>query len=251
MKNLILLIFIGLFSLYASAAVVISDLDDTIKMTNVDNMGRAIGNGLFSTKVFEPMPMVLRAMDQYVNGTYILSASPKILNFNIKKLLNKHDIPYRDLFTRTLSDLKDKKAYKLRMINSVIEDEKNIILIGDNVEADEEIYHEIKNRHPEKQFSIYIHKVTNKKVSAGSFKYYTAFEIAAGEYLVRRMEFSEVNAIAKEILLEKNMSKIIPRFAHCPTKMDEFTKLPFGKVQALGVLVQTKIIGYCKLRQQQ
>jgi len=169
MKNLILLVFICLFSVYASAAVVISDLDDTIKVTNVDNMGRAIGNGLFSTNVFEPMPMLLRAMDQYVNGTYILSASPKILNFQIKKLLNKHQIPYRDLFTRSLRDFKDKKAYKIRMINSVIEDENEIILLGDNVEVDEQIYLEVKKQHPAKSFTIYIHKVNKNIIKSTKF----------------------------------------------------------------------------------
>ena len=83
----------------------------------------------------------------------------------------------------------------------------------------------------------------------------TIFELL-DELLIRRKIAEGVietdlttDVFSRANVLEKNMLKVIPLFAYCPTKNAEFNKIPLGKLTALDLAVKTKIIGYCKLRQ--
>lgn len=248
--RMLILIYLFVQSTLTFATVVISDLDDTVKITHVQNKAQALKNALFSTKVFEPMPELLRAMDGYSSGVYILSASPKIFNRQIKKLLRVNEIPYRGLYTRNLKQLRDKVAYKKNTIRNLINSEDEVVLIGDNVEADADIYLDIKKEFPEKDFQIYIHLIKNLKIQPGAIGYFTAFDIAVHEYLKKRMNFYEVMDVANKILSQKTLASVITCFSYCPTQYDEFTYSAPVELMPAAKLVQTKVIKYCQQRNQ-
>jgi hypothetical protein len=44
------------------------------------------------------------------------------------------------------------------------------------------------------------------------------------------------------------MEKYIPNFAYCPTKKNEFNKIPFGAITPIANSVRAKIISFCEKR---
>lgn len=248
MKKLILILLV-LQSQLVYSAIIISDLDDTIKMTNVKSPAQAARNVLLSTKVFEPMPKLLAEMDKYTDETHIVSASPKILNTRIKKLLEKHQIQYKELHTRGFADLLDKKKFKIETINNLIKNDKEVILIGDNTQADDDIYQTLKKMNPDKTFTIYIHKVTESgKISDSSFSFITAFDIAVNEYKEKRMNFYGVTTVANQIIKTLKIKSVMSSFAYCPTNRSELdSRIPL-ELKPFGFAVQTRIVQYCKQR---
>ena len=91
MKNIVILLTL-IFSFQAFSLTIVTDLDDTLKVTNVSNSARAIWNALFSKKAFKGMPKLIQTMDGYVSGVYILSASPSLIGRRITSFLNKNEI---------------------------------------------------------------------------------------------------------------------------------------------------------------
>lgn len=247
-KNFIILLTL-VFSFQAQSLTVVTDLDDTLKVTNVESSSRAIWNALFSKKAFKGMPTLMRAMDEYVSGVYILSASPTLIGGRIKSFLNKNEIPARSVFTRSLTQLGEVEKYKYNVLNTVATNQnEKMILLGDNVQVDEQIYLKYQSENLNSVEQIYIHKVKNITSAPNVIQFYTAFDIAVSESLAGRMSFSQVTIIAKDLLLTKDMRKYIPNFAYCPMDKKEFNSVPFGALNVLAATVRTKIINYCNKR---
>lgn len=244
------LLFLSLFSLQIQAYTLVTDLDDTLKITNVLDASDALRNALFSKKAFSGMPEVLNALEEESNGLYILSASPNLLNFRIKRFLNFNEVNYHSFFTRRVTQLGDKEKYKLDVLKSVSEvDNDELILFGDNAEIDGEIYLKFKEQQPQSVARIYIHDITHNPKLENIVYFYTAFDIALNEYLLGNLSFAQANSIGSKILLEKDLNLIIPDFAYCPTKNADFNKTPLSALSLTQAAVQTKIIGFCRLRQ--
>ncbi|MCO4755818.1 MAG: DUF2183 domain-containing protein [Bacteriovoracaceae bacterium] len=233
------------FSTYAQIAVV-TDLDDTLKRTNVENTARAAYNAFFTQRIFSNMNTLLDEMSSYVDDIFILSASPKIFNFNIQKLLEEHEIEHTDLFTR--KGLEDKFEYKYNKIISVLEmGYEGVILIGDDLELDPAIYDLVKKNHPDKVLSIYIHKVKNSPLPESSTAYFSAYDLGVREYLSGRLTASQARYIGERILDEKKFSNAFPRFTHCPKKGLSEAELPNSlELEQITALVDERIINYCR-----
>ena len=234
-----LLSILLLFSSTGQALTVISDLDDTLKVTNVSSIPKTIKNFFLSKKAFQAMPELMRTMNEYADFLHILTRSPTLIRPQIKGFLKKHHIPYDKLMT--LNILKG-KFHKMRSIQENLDDE--MILIGDNVQLDEKIYWEVSRRYPFTSIKVYIHKIKNTpNLFKDTITFFTAFEIAFEEHLDDRMDFAQLSSIAQIILEEKQMERVIPSFAHCPTKKEEFHR---QTTHELFVQVQAKVLGYCR-----
>ncbi|MEX1099708.1 MAG: phosphatase domain-containing protein, partial [Bacteriovoracaceae bacterium] len=130
--SFLLSLFIG-FSTASAQIAIISDLDETIKRTNVANPARALYNALFTQKIFSGMNDLYREMDSYASDLYVLSASPKIFRHNIFNLLKKHDFNPVKVYTR--KGLENKFWYKNNVVKDVLsKDYEKIILVGDDLE---------------------------------------------------------------------------------------------------------------------
>lgn len=236
------------FNSYSFEYSIISDLDDTIKVTNVQNWSAAVRNALFSKKSFKEMPNLLMEMKSYSNDLYILSASPKMLNGRIDSFLVYNKIETKDVFTRNLISDSNKRAYKLRTIRSVLKKigSDSLILIGDNVEIDHEVYKQIKIENPGRIAAIYIHKVKNKKLPREIIGFYTAYDIALAEYKADRMSFMQALTIGKNLLLESKFSKVIPKFSYCPKAETDFEKIEFNALTLMTKQIRAKLLKFCK-----
>lgn len=241
--------FLIIVSSSANALIIISDLDDTIKVTNTRDLKAATYNALFSSKAFAGMPELMLEMTSYTSGLYYVSASPKLLSSRIQRFFRKNDLKVAGFYTRSLSDLGDKEKFKINSISDIMDrTEEDVILLGDDSELDEKVYKLIEETYPNRVQNIYIHNVYNAEAVTDTQRYFTALDIAVAEYHAQRMTFSQVAKLAKAVVGEKDMSKYIPKFAHCPTKLSEFNSQPLSRVSPLSLAVNTKIVTYCKLR---
>ena len=154
---------------------IISDIDDTILKTNVNNKFKMILTTILSnahTRVpFEGVAAFYRALQKGVSGdennpVFYVSSSPYNLYSLLVKFLKLQDIPLGPIFlkdfgTHTPFTAGDHKTHKLKSIRNVLETLAHLqfVLIGDNSEQDPEIYRQIVHEYPERIKVIYIRKV--------------------------------------------------------------------------------------------
>lgn len=241
------------FKTYASNISVLSDLDDTLKVTNVQDRSEAIWNALFSSKAFKGMPGLMQEIGSYSNGLYVLTASPSFLNrgaFNrrIDAFFEKNRLQVQELFMRDILKQSDKRKYKLDVVRSVLEQigDDSLILMGDDVEIDHEVYTQIRSEYPGRIAAIYIHKVTNRKLPEGVIGYYTAYDIALNEYKEKRMTFTQASSVGTRLLLARSLSKYLPDFVYCPKKESDFPKLGRNALTLITRQTRLKLMSFCR-----
>src|SRR5688500_6098425 len=121
MKNLFFGLLV-LLSLSTHAAItVVSDLDDTIKITNSSREIDGTINALFSNDVFTGMPELLLGMRTYADEFHVLSASPSVLRPKILSTFKKKQINVDSLILKGLFDRDDKLVYKVKELKKLIE----------------------------------------------------------------------------------------------------------------------------------
>lgn len=256
-KNL----FIGLLSLLSlssyGAISIISDYDDTIKITDVKGLAtdpsRTILNSLFSKKMFYGTTELHKGLSTYTTETYVLSASPGLLRGRIMSALLYNDIRFDELITRSFFGSEDKLSFKKNSIQRLFNNSQDtFLLIGDDVELDPDIYMKMRELNPQKVKSIYIHNIINRKFyfNQNITSYITAFDIAIAEYKANRMTYDQALSIGEEVLNTPTykMKELIPGFAHCPKSPGDFPSFLGFDLRATAIKVQTKIIKYCLLR---
>jgi hypothetical protein len=235
---------------------IISDFDDTIKRSNIVDSGkRTLGNAFLFHKVYRGIPTLYRAMEKESNGLYVLSASPSIVKPFIKSSLKDFKIPNKDVFTRYFWELygeERKIEYKINEIENVLSySGDDVVLLGDNVEADHILYSTISNRNPGRVAQIYIRKVLNQNIPEDIFGFYTPYEVAANEYYSGRLSFEAVERVARTVMdtSTKNFYQVIPYYAHCPLNSDEFPLIQSGELDDLSQRVFSRVSNYCSQRE--
>lgn len=186
---------------------IITDLDDTVKITNVNSKLQAPWNALIETKVFTGMPQLLIELknsqldlpsqqntntksQSFIN---VVSGSPAVLEPFVTDLLYLHNIDYYDVIL--LGSGKRKPEVLTKLAN---ESEHKIILLGDDQENDPRYYVELKNDFPQKVQSIYIHRLNNnntKPLPEGVIPYFTAYEVALHEATNNRLSLQALERV--------------------------------------------------------
>ena len=164
---------------------VISDIDDTIKHTQVKDR-RAMVRSTF-LEPFRPVPGMadLYRKWQANSGAQIwyVSASPWQLFSPLSEFLGESGFPAGpvslksvQLTGKTFFDLfKDPDQFKKSAIEPIVErfPDRKFVLVGDSGERDPEIYGELARKYPNKIVSILIRKTTSDPADAG--RYHEAF----------------------------------------------------------------------------
>lgn len=217
MKTLFLSALISFSSL--ASVTVISDLDDTIKITDAGNLAHSSYNGIFTERVFTGMPEFLAATRTFSDALHVVSAGPKILiRARARDLLNKYKIKFDGLHFRTIPGREGKLAFKVRTILDIMaKTPGEVILMGDDVDLDPEVYAEIVKAAPERVLAVYIHNVTNRKIPGDFTRYWTTMDLVLKEHLAGRIDAPTATTVVNALLKETKLSRIIPKFADCPT----------------------------------
>jgi len=164
---------------------VISDIDDTIKHTQVKDRSAMIRSTFLEP--FRPVPGMadLYRKWQANSGAQIwyVSASPWQLFSPLSEFLGESGFPAGpvslksvQLTGKTFFDLfKDPDQFKKSAIEPIVErfPDRKFVLVGDSGERDPEIYGELARKYPNKIVSILIRKTTSEPADAG--RYHEAF----------------------------------------------------------------------------
>ncbi|MEO6993285.1 MAG: phosphatase domain-containing protein [Lacunisphaera sp.] len=154
---------------------IISDIDDTILVTDVSDTGTMLKNSLIvSPEHREAVPGMaelyrkLMQKNPAPESTPIiyLSASPRQLTDNIRRFLVVDRFPRGILQLRATSaeggdEEKDHEAYKLHHIETILAafPQLKFYFFGDDVERDPETYAKVAERHSAQVAGVWIHRI--------------------------------------------------------------------------------------------
>jgi phosphatidate phosphatase APP1 len=199
--------------------LVISDVDDTVKVTNVLNKPMKIFNSLFSKKAFSGMPELYQELFAEETAVYYLSASPDYIMKTIRKFLDKNNFPQIHQIILKKSKV-DTFTYKRDAIRNLLKRVKptRVILIGDDTQVDPEVYNLIADEHPGIIDAIYIRSVKNRKLPTNPLmqSFFSPVEIAGFEYLKNNLSAKSLKIVANGFLDQDNNSKLFIKKRYCP-----------------------------------
>lgn len=245
MKNLIfLLVFVFSLSSFASISIV-SDLDDTIKITE----GGGDATDILDDDVYTGMPEFFKGAKSYSNALHILSASPNIMRKNIVSTLKKREVEYKELILRK-NLFKKKFKYKVEAIQEILSSTSDdLILIGDDLGKDPEVYAEIMKQYPNRILAAYIHVVEGRQLMEEVIPYYTSFDLFLREHMEGRMTPEWVEKGWQKLLLEVNHKYIFPKKAICPTEAEVWDWQLATVYQPEAVQLISRLTYICQARQ--
>lgn len=143
--KLIITLALALFTQLALAKdlIVISDLDETLRMANVEKKLKAAGKILVGVKPYEGLRAMFNEIKQK-NPTakfYYLSNSYTFI-YNGKRWTSKHGFPEGTVYQRSLKD--KSTSFKPRKLLEIYQSNPNAsyLMFGDNVENDPKFYRE-------------------------------------------------------------------------------------------------------------
>lgn len=163
---------------------VISDVDDTIKSSNVVERRELLANTFLRPfQAVDGMSDAYRAWSQAGAEFHYVSASPWQLFEPLDELLRSHEFPEGTLHLRRFR-LKDRSSLQMlgpsdvvkhRVIERIIAafPQRNFICVGDSGERDPEMYGELARNYPDRVRKIFIRNVTEENVNSDRFA--TAF----------------------------------------------------------------------------
>ncbi|MFP5387256.1 MAG: phosphatase domain-containing protein [Bacteriovoracia bacterium] len=246
MKNLLIVALFFSFNSFAGISI-ISDLDDTIKVTHSDDFTDSFGYGTSRRKVYLGMPELLEESRQYVNEVSVVTASPRILRFNVNRLLKKNKIKADRVVLNGNIRRPGHVEFKVKAIKKIMDSTTDqYILLGDDVGNDPEIYDEIIKLYPGRVLGSYIHVVNNRTVPESSITYFTTFELAVKEFLAGRLSKESVSRVSNAIMKEKDLEAVFPEFAHCPKDASPYAWLSKTDFASEASMLTEKLVTYCK-----
>lgn len=222
--TLVLSTFLFVFNLNAKT-VVLSDVDDTLKVAHVRS---TIGKLLraFNTKVkFTGMPELFHALDKSgeVSAFYYLSNAPKsLMGKSHPAFLKNNNFPTGTIWLRDDLSSMEHKPYHLRELVRR-ENPTTIILFGDNGEYDAKFYADFGREFPHIRLISFIRYLYAEAVEATP---QNEFVTALGPYLTLKdaglikAGLKEEEIIARQILVSERDGSydpvVFPSFLNCP-----------------------------------
>jgi hypothetical protein len=198
---------------------VVSDIDDTTKITDVGDPLAMVLNGLFSKKAFTGMQEFYSSLASSRGYSFdYVTGAVDLLRFRAKRFLRAGGFPEGELHTKENFGGVGVREHKTRVLRALFAryPDDLFILVGDDTQADFEVYDDLFRSFPDRVLSIYIRRVTNRQLPPSAYPFLTAFDLARTEFLMGRLETKEAAPVALAILAEKNDGRIIPRYSYCP-----------------------------------
>jgi hypothetical protein len=181
-----------IFLLEPRGLLVVSDIDDTVKITEVRNRKAMLRNTFLVP--FRAVPGMSELYARWIDRAagdhlHFVSSSPWQLYSALREMLDQAGFPAASLTLKRIR-LKDRSVSALfadpretkpKAIEALLEASpgRPVILVGDSGELDPEIYGEVARRHPERIAYIAIRNVTGE--GPGAPRYRKAFEGVAAE----------------------------------------------------------------------
>ncbi|WP_417336468.1 phosphatase domain-containing protein [Halobacteriovorax marinus] len=234
----VLLSFLFLVNLSVSAkTLVISDIDDTLKRTNV--LGYFTG-GLRSTNPFIGLPELFndflcneeetqakrdyckkfRGHNHSLNRSliYVTAASGRLQMFG-REFISRSGFPQVAVIGKETG--RDTLEYKVSVVSEIVKASNydEIILIGDNGEHDVGAYKAVSEAFPNKKITTYIHQVYNPSHKDGDEK--KGVDLAPGQVAYFTGSDLALEFYAKGLISEKQLKNIVSKVHRYINSRDE------------------------------
>lgn len=207
-----------------SKGIVISDIDDTLKMSHVTKTSGMATRAFMTSITFKGMPELMQEISKskkFSNFYYVSSAPEKLMKRSHTKFITSNSYPLGMLVLR-----KDESSetHKLNSIRNILEKEQpdEVLLFGDNGELDSEIYEQIESEFPSIKFTVFIHHVYDKNAQTGQHSFTTAVEPLLSlidQKILGMSSYLLANKLANEIVNESEMGRFdvqyFPHFMTC------------------------------------
>jgi phosphatidate phosphatase APP1 len=164
-----------------SGLSVISDIDDTIKVSNVRQREELIRNTF--VRPFQPVPGMAEVYQEWAGAGrqfHYVTASPWQLFLPLSGFVRSNGFPAGAFHMKTfrvkdrsfVSLFQSPERYKPTVIDSLFKQfpKRRYVLVGDSGEKDPEIYGALARKHPERVEKIYIRDVTDEPTSSARYR---------------------------------------------------------------------------------
>jgi hypothetical protein len=155
---------------------VISDIDDTIKLSDVRDKRKLMRHTFLDE--FQPVPgmssLYQRWKVDHGAAFHFVSSSPYQLYGELSNFMERENFPLGSYHLKSvrikdiqllLNLLKDPFERKVQMIGDIVSSypDRTFLLVGDTGEKDPEVYGEICRRYPGRVWKVYLRKVAGKQ----------------------------------------------------------------------------------------
>lgn len=212
MKNTLFALALLSFSALADQErILVSDIDDTIKVSHVLDKHSTVLNVPFKKNAFMGMAQLYKKVleDKKADQVVYLSNAPKFLMTGFHgRFLKKNGFPEGRLLLPKGLSIKNHKVESLRKIIKN-ENPKELILVGDNGERDTLIYAQIRKEFPNLKMTTYIHLVysltgfdgnVGKKLEENQIGYATSMDLAVQMKSREQLGQGSYEAFVKDIV---------------------------------------------------
>jgi phosphatidate phosphatase APP1 len=199
--------------------LLISDLDDTIKISNTQSKLITVYRGLFRSSAFAGMAQLYSEILAASAGSefYLVSASPPQIKKKIEFFLQMNEFPAAKIVLRDWIRQSSIIKYKLGTLLALVEAAPGpAILVGDDTEQDPEVFARVAKRFPEKVVARYIRMVRGRELPEGTLGFFTAFDVACAELAAGRLSNDQVLKVGEVVLKAEKNSRLIPWFSIRP-----------------------------------
>ena len=232
--------------------ILVSDVDDTVKVTDVLHRNVSMRNAIHSKLVFAGMAELYRDLlgkDSPAERLEFISGSPRILlTHKVDECLrDAHFPPYRAALRNRVGSVADFKTRVLRRLYGG--SESQFLLIGDDTQSDPEVYAKFAAaKKPDQVLAVYIHQITGRALPPRSIPYLTAFDIALKEYQAQRLNALQAAEVGVAVLASQEAT-FLPGFQKCPREYAQLPDLP-KPLEVLQTQIRGRMKGLCEKRSQ-
>ncbi len=214
------------------AFLVVSDVDDTVRVTDVQYPIDAAFRFFFSHRYFAGMSELYSELASQDAGRLVfVSGSPRSFSSSVCESLQNAGFKDFELHLKP-SLFANTANYKTNTFEHLFrESSLPVIFLGDDTEHDPEITIGFQRNHPERTLKVYIHTVTQAVLPEGAIGYYTAFEVALHEVIDQRLRPEQALRVGERLMKVEDYRELFPQFSVCPHSLDELA-LP----EAAGVM---------------
>jgi hypothetical protein len=242
-------LLVSLPAMAGGAIRVVSDIDDTAKISNAQSVPALLLNSLFSDRAFSGMKELYSsfAYERSYEFDY-LSAAPFFWKPVIGDFLWDNGFPKGDVHVRSPFKSESRIDFKKRVLKELLVryPDDSFIYVGDDGQQDVQAYDEIYRFAAGRILAIYIRKIANKPLPPSEYPFLTSFDIARTENMMGRLDTFETAPVALAVISEQRDQRLIPRFSYCPAKKPYRFSDP--KVEEWNDRVSKRVQDICKKR---
>jgi phosphatidate phosphatase APP1 len=219
-------------SAQAPHRVIVTDVDDTVKLTDNAHVIDSTIRAAFSRKSFAGISTLFRELHSQGDASgffehstlYFVSGGPRVLHKAVVQMISENNFP--SPWVLSLRNLSQSiPVYKVQKISQIVDElpsEDQVILFGDDGEKDPETYAELLKKYPDRIDSVYIHRIQGRKLPAGEVGYDTPMDVAIFEMEKGKLKADQAIRVGKAVLAEsaKDDERLVIQYNYCPTSFD-------------------------------